>query len=133
MPKSKKGDKKKMTVAEKKKGHHRKRKYSSYSMYIYKVLKQIHPELSISTKAMEVMDSFVHDMLERMAREAGRLARYNKRHTVSSREIQTAVRLLLGPELAKHAVSEGTKAVTKANATQASYQGPHRTPTPSLQ
>ena len=41
------------------------------------------------------------------------LAKYNKKSTISSREIQTAVRLLLPGELAKHAVSEGTKAVTK--------------------
>ena len=38
---------------------------------------------------------------------------YNKKSTLTSREIQTAVRLLLPGELAKHAVSEGTKAVTK--------------------
>ena len=44
---------------------------------------------------------------------ASRLAHYNKRSTITSREIQTAVRLLLPGELAKHAVSEGTKAVTK--------------------
>jgi histone H2B len=50
--------------------------------------------------------------LERIASEASRLAQYNKRQTISSREIQTAVRLLLPGELAKHAVSEGTKAVT---------------------
>jgi histone H2B len=50
--------------------------------------------------------------LERIAAEASRLAHYNKRQTISSREIQTAVRLLLPGELAKHAVSEGTKAVT---------------------
>ncbi|KAH3772846.1 hypothetical protein DPMN_174193 [Dreissena polymorpha] len=41
------------------------------------------------------------------------LPHYNKRSTITSREIQTAVRLLLPGELAKHAVSEGTKAVTK--------------------
>ncbi|XP_067882500.1 histone H2A.J-like [Heterodontus francisci] len=35
-----------------------------------------------------------------------------QRSTISSREIQTAVRLLLPVVLAKHAVSEGTKAVT---------------------
>ena len=35
------------------------------------------------------------------------------RSTITSREIQTSVRLLLPGELAKHAVSEGTKAVTK--------------------
>ncbi|CAF2058532.1 BnaC06g14890D [Brassica napus] len=33
--------------------------------------------------------------------------------TITSREIQTAVRLVLPGELAKHAISEGTKAVTK--------------------
>uniref|UniRef100_A0A1I7VI29 Histone H2B n=1 Tax=Loa loa TaxID=7209 RepID=A0A1I7VI29_LOALO len=44
---------------------------------------------------------------------ASRLAHYSKRSTISAREIQTAVRLILPGELAKHAVSEGTKAVTK--------------------
>ena len=37
----------------------------------------------------------------------------NHKNTITSREIQTAVRLILPGELAKHAVSEGTKAVTK--------------------
>ena len=41
------------------------------------------------------------------------LSRVNKKPTLTSREIQTAVRLVLPGELAKHAVSEGTKAVTK--------------------
>ena len=49
----------------------------------------------------------------RSAAEAGNLARVNSKSTLSSREIQTAVRLVLPGELAKHAVSEGTKAVTK--------------------
>ena len=44
------------------------------------------------------------------------LTRYNKTATLTSREIQTAVRLVLPGELAKHAVSEGTKAVTKFTA-----------------
>jgi len=92
---------------------HRKKNFSSYSTFIYKVLKQVHPDTGISNKAMSIMNSFVNDIFERIAAEAGRLARYNKRHTISSREIQTAVRLLLPGELAKHAVSEGTKAVTK--------------------
>ena len=59
------------------------------------------------------MNSFVNDIFERIAIEANRLAHYTKKSTVTSREIQTAVRLLLPGELAKHAVSEGTKAVTK--------------------
>ncbi|GBP00185.1 Histone H2B [Eumeta japonica] len=59
------------------------------------------------------MNSFVNDIFERIAAEASRLAHYNKRSTITSREVQTSVRLLLPGELAKHAVSEGTKAVTK--------------------
>ncbi|XP_020017187.1 histone H2B type 2-K1 [Castor canadensis] len=84
-----------------------------YSMYIYKVLKQVHPDISISAKAMSIMNSFVNDIFERLAGEAARLAQYSGRSTLTSREVQTAVRLLLPGELAKHAVSEGTKAVTK--------------------
>nr|6W4L_A Chain A, Histone H2B 1.1,Histone H2A type 1 [Xenopus laevis] len=85
----------------------------SYAIYVYKVLKQVHPDTGISSKAMSIMNSFVNDVFERIAGEASRLAHYNKRSTITSREIQTAVRLLLPGELAKHAVSEGTKAVTK--------------------
>ena len=85
----------------------------SFKIYVYKVLKQVHPDTGISSKAMSIMNSFVNDIFERVAVEASRLAKINKKATVSSREVQTAVRLLLPGELAKHAVSEGTKAVTK--------------------
>ncbi|KAK1328825.1 hypothetical protein QTO34_010994 [Cnephaeus nilssonii] len=111
---SKKGFKKAVTKTQKKEGKKRKRsRKESYSIYIYKVLKQVHPDTGISSKAMSIMNSFVNDIFERIAGEASRLAHYNKRSTITSREIQTAVRLLLPGELAKHAVSEGTKAVTK--------------------
>ena len=72
----------------------RKRK-ESYAIYIYKVLKQVHPDTGVSSKAMNIMNSFVNDIFERIAAEASRLAHYNKRSTITSREIQTAVRLLL--------------------------------------
>ncbi|XP_064512323.1 histone H2B 5-like isoform X1 [Pseudopipra pipra] len=110
----KKGSKKAVTKTQKKgdKKRHKSRK-ESYSIYVYKVLKQVHPDTGISSKAMGIMNSFVNDIFERIAGEASRLAHYNKRSTITSREIQTAVRLLLPGELAKHAVSEGTKAVTK--------------------
>ncbi|TMW68847.1 hypothetical protein Poli38472_006315 [Pythium oligandrum] len=90
-----------------------KKRVESYSTYIYKVLRQVHPETGISKRGMSIMNSFINDIFERIASEAGKLSRYNKKSTLSSREIQTAVRLMLPGELAKHAVSEGTKAVTK--------------------
>ena len=89
------------------------KRVESYSSYIYKVLKQVHPTVGISKRGMSILNSFINDIFERLALEASRLSRYNKKSTLSSREIQTAVRLLLPGELAKHAVSEGTKAVTK--------------------
>lgn len=91
----------------------RRRRKESYAIYIYKVLKQVHPDTGISSKAMLIMNSFVSDIFERIATESSRLSHYNKKSTITSREIQTAIRLLLPGELAKHAVSEGTKAVTK--------------------
>ncbi|XP_078388847.1 histone H2B-like [Cetorhinus maximus] len=113
-PVAKKGAKKAVTKPAGKGGKkRRKSRKESYSIYIYKVMKQVHPDTGISSKAMSIMNSFVNDIFERIAGEASRLAHYNKRSTISSREIQTAVRLLLPGELAKHAVSEGTKAVTK--------------------
>ena len=91
----------------------RKARKESYGTFIYRVMKQVHPDVGISSKAMSIMNSFVNDIFEQIASEASRLAQQNKKKTVSSREIQTSVRLLLPGELAKHAVSEGTKAVTK--------------------
>ncbi|PWN44676.1 histone-fold-containing protein [Ceraceosorus guamensis] len=85
----------------------------TYSTYIYRVLKQVHPDTGISNKAMAILNSFVQDIFERIAAEASKLAQYNKKSTISSREIQTAVRLILPGELSKHAISEGTKSVTK--------------------
>ncbi|KAJ3813178.1 histone-fold-containing protein [Lentinula lateritia] len=100
-------------------GEKKKRKKArkeTYSSYIYKVLRQVHPDTGISNKAMAILNSFVNDIFERIATEASKLATYSKKSTISSREIQTSVRLILPGELAKHAISEGTKSVTKFSA-----------------
>merc|ERR1712215_302373 len=73
------------------KGGKGKKRKESYAIYIYKVLKQVHPDTGVSSKAMSIMNSFVNDLFERIAAEASRLAHYNKRSTITSREIQTAV------------------------------------------
>ncbi|NXX47382.1 H2B protein, partial [Tricholaema leucomelas] len=69
----------------------------TYSVYIYKVLKQVSPPTGITSNAISIINSFVSDISQR-------LAHYNQRSTISSREVQPAVRLLPG-----HAVSESTK------------------------
>jgi histone H2B len=68
----------------------------------------------MSSKGMAVMNSFINDIFEKLTLEGAKLMRKDgKKMTFSSREVQTATRLALPGELAKHAVSEGTKAVTK--------------------
>ena len=62
---------------------------------------------------MAVLDAFIEDMFERIVAQAGRLAVQSGRATLSAREIQTAVRLVLPGELGKHAVGEGQRAVAK--------------------
>ena len=104
-----KGGKKGMRKVTKK----RRTRKESYGSYIYKVLKEVRLDVVVSTKSMKIMNSFVNDAFERIAGEASRLAALNKRLIISSCEIQTSVQLILPGELANHATSEGTKAVTK--------------------
>ena len=99
-----------------------KKRKESFSTHIFKVLKQVHPDTGISSKSMSIMNSFANDIFQKIAGEASKLAQYSKRGIINSRDIQTAVRLLLPGELAKHAVSEGTKAVTKYTVSKQSSQ-----------
>jgi histone H2B len=87
-----------------------------YQTGLYRVLKQVHPDMGVTKRGMALLQSFVADVFERIAREAGRLARYNGRRTLTAREVQSATRLVLRGELANHAVAEGTRAVTKYQA-----------------
>ena len=80
---------------------------------VYRVLKQVHPGVGIGDDALELVVQLVQHLGDTIAGKASHLAQYVNSTTLNSREIQTAVRLMLPGELAKHAVSEGTKAVTK--------------------
>ena len=91
----------------------RRKAVESYKTYIFKVMKQVHPETRISKKGMAIVNNFVTDTFEKIAVEASKLCRIHKRATMSSRDVQSAIRLVLPGELSKHAVSEGTKAMTK--------------------
>ena len=55
-------------------GDKKRRRRESYSIYIYKVLKQVHPDTGVSGKAMSIMNSFMNDIFECIAAEASRLA-----------------------------------------------------------
>ena len=88
----------------------------SWNVYINCSLKAINKSAGISGKALKIVNSFVNDIFGRIAGEAANLVRANKKRTLGSREVQTAVRLVLPAELAKHAMAEGTKAIAKVSA-----------------
>lgn len=100
---------------EKKRGTRRRRRKEGdeeYKRYVFRVLKHVHPEQRISSKAMTVLNGFMNDMFERIAAEAAKLSMYTGKTTLSARGIQGAVKLVLPGELGKHAMTEGTKAVS---------------------
>jgi histone H2A len=90
----------------------------NFESYIYKVLKQVHPYTGMTKDAKKIVNSAMNYFTHEIAKEAVYLTTDTSRGknkgkgTISSRDVQTAVRLILPGELAKHAVSEGTKAVT---------------------
>ena len=87
-----------------------------YSSYIYKVLKHVHvvhPDTGISNKVMAILNSFVNHIFKCIATEASKLSAYSKKSTISSQKIRTAVWLILPGECLKHAISGGTKSVSK--------------------
>jgi histone H2B len=85
----------------------------AFQLYIFRVLKQVKPELGISKLAMQQCNQIVADLFERIMDESRKLTLFNKKCTLSSKEIETAVKLLFNGELSKHAVHEGRQSISK--------------------
>lgn len=93
----------------------KKRLRPSFAIYSFKVLKQVHNSLGISSKAMNIVNDIVYDLFLKLLKEVGELSKMNKTATGTGRESQTSVRLIFPGELAAHAVSESAKAVALYN------------------
>jgi histone H2A len=85
----------------------------SFKPYIQIVLKQVHPDTAINSSALNMVNSMAEIIAKKVMSNANRMALHSELKTISSREIQSAIRVCLPGELGKHAVSEGVKAVTK--------------------
>jgi histone H2B len=94
----------------------RKNNMSSFDSYIYRVLKQVHPNHGISRKGMMVMNSLCSDMFERVCQEAACISRYGKRNTLTAKDVQTATHLIFPGSLYDHARSAGVQSVARFNA-----------------
>lgn len=85
----------------------------SFKSSIKNVLKEYHPDIGISSEAMTIMNAFVNDMFDRIATESSRIAKENKKTTISCSEIQTAILEVLPRDLAVHAMREGLMAMRR--------------------
>lgn len=94
----------------------KRRSEPNYNTYIHKVMKQVHPDLSISSVAIQQTNSMIEDLAARLVAKSAKIAGADKKSTLASKHVQAAVKVDFPFELAKHAVSEGTKAVTKFTA-----------------
>lgn len=91
----------------------RRRNEPSYGIYIHKVMKQVHPNLSISSRAIQQTNGMIEDLLGRLVSQSAKVAVTSKKSTLSAKHVQAATKMALPFELSKHAISEGTKAVSR--------------------
>ncbi|KAH8603261.1 putative Core histone H2A H2B H3 H4 [Trypanosoma vivax] len=106
--------KKSVTKASKGTKRARRNPKRTWNVYVSRSLR-INSQMSMTSRTMKIVNSFVSDLFERIATEAATIVRVNRKRTLGARELQTAVRLVLPADLAKHAMAEGTKAVSHAS------------------
>ena len=66
----------------------------AFQIFIYRVLKEVKPEHGISKNAMNILNDIMADLTVKILQEGRNLTIYGKKSTLSSREIETAVKLL---------------------------------------
>lgn len=91
----------------------RRRNDPNYSTYIHKIMKQVHPDLQMSKQTIMAANGLLEVLMAKLTKSSADIAKCAKKSTLSARHVQGAVKLVMPGDLAKHAVSEGTKATIK--------------------
>ena len=94
----------------------KKKEEKGYALYLQKVMKQIYPKqkgITISGKAMEVINAMIEDLEERVSDKAFDLAQFQKKSTLAAPHVQTAAKMIFPPDMGGMAIQEGTKCLTK--------------------
>lgn len=87
----------------------------SYSRAIYDLMKSISPDCQISIKAMQVMNSFIEDLLSRISSEACNLIQIAGKSRMSEHDIKAATKLIIqNPELLKFALQMANRTIKQA-------------------
>jgi histone H3/H4 len=107
--------KKKVAKSDDEQAKKKKKDFSSFDSFIYRILKQVHPDTGMGGDASVVCDNLLKIFIRKVMMQANNLLRHKNVEviTLKSREILYALQLVLPGELRKHAHSEATKAITK--------------------
>ncbi|XP_058092434.1 histone H2B.8-like [Magnolia sinica] len=73
------------STEDEKKKKRSKKNVRTYKIYIFKALKQVHPDIGISGMPMGIINNFINDIFEMLAQESSRLAHYNEKPIITSR------------------------------------------------
>ena len=84
-------------------------------IYISRLLKQYHKDVSIGKGAKDTLNMMLQNVTERIMDVTQDLVQLSDRKTIGVREVQSGVVIILPGTLAKNAISEGSRSVGKFN------------------
>lgn len=90
----------------------KKKRKETFAKYIFQIIKEKDEKQQISKKAMKILNSFICDMFDKIARESSHLSKSQKRGTLILDDAVFATRLVLPRELWNTLV-EGINAYAK--------------------
>ena len=90
---------------------------TSFATFTYRLLKTLHPDCGMTGESLSTMTNITKFQIRVLMEKVNRLRQTADLKTITAREIQAAVPFVYKGELAKYAISEAQKAVTKYNTT----------------
>lgn len=85
----------------------------NYSKGIHVVLKQVHYDLQITNAALLMMNNMLISLGIRLIKASNKISNLLNNKLLSKADMATAVKILLGDDLSRYALLEGTKAVIR--------------------
>ena len=85
----------------------------SFNLYIWQVLKMLHPEMGISLDSVSQLDQFSYQLVKYIAHYCVNVNSYASRNDITPENLALILDFIIHGELSKYAISEGARAVTK--------------------
>jgi len=84
---------------------------ASYGRYLKQVLRQTDGSMTLSKESILVLDSMMDDIFNRISNQASQLVYARRKKTLTDRDMDFAVKLIVPGDLGDHSMREGYRAV----------------------